>query len=83
MTRATTVVLQCTSRDVAVRLAVEFQKLRAENELWIVFLPQTIGHCYQNFPDPELTDWAAAYYGENLTRHAGLRFQSRHGGGDS
>ncbi|QZN98840.1 BBE domain-containing protein [Chenggangzhangella methanolivorans] len=23
---------------------------------------------YQNFPDPSLTDWRRAYYGDNLAR---------------
>jgi FAD/FMN-containing dehydrogenase len=26
------------------------------------------GHAYQNFPDPDLTDWPQAYYGANLAR---------------
>jgi FAD/FMN-containing dehydrogenase len=26
------------------------------------------GHVYQNYPDPDLTDWAWAYYGANLAR---------------
>lgn len=26
------------------------------------------GHVYQNYPDPDLPDWAHAYYGENLAR---------------
>ncbi|MBR7835586.1 BBE domain-containing protein [Actinospica durhamensis] len=25
-------------------------------------------HCYQNFPDPDLTDWQARYYGGNYAR---------------
>jgi FAD binding domain-containing protein/berberine-like enzyme len=25
-------------------------------------------HCYQNFPDPELTDWAQRYYGTNYAQ---------------
>lgn len=39
-----------------------------EQELWDTLLPHTDGHSYQNFPDPELTDWANSYYGDNLTR---------------
>ena len=27
---------------------------------------RTSGRCYQNFQDPELPDWANAYYGDNL-----------------
>lgn len=30
--------------------------------------PHLSGSVYQNFPDPELTDWAAAYYGGNYAR---------------
>ena len=37
-------------------------------ELWEVLLPHTTGRSYQNFPDPELQDWANAYYGANLVR---------------
>ncbi|MBU3749791.1 MAG: FAD-binding oxidoreductase, partial [Mycobacterium sp.] len=37
-------------------------------QLWNVLLPNTNGHSYQNFPDPELPDWARSYYGDNLNR---------------
>lgn len=30
--------------------------------------PYANGHVYQNYPDPDLTDWADAYYGDNLAR---------------
>lgn len=39
-----------------------------EEELWATVAPHTTGRSYQNFPDPELADWAAAYYGDNLDR---------------
>ena len=39
-----------------------------EEELWAVVAPHTTGRSYQNFPDPELADWAEAYYGANLAR---------------
>ena len=32
--------------------------------LWEAVLPSTTGQSYQNFPDPELSDWATAYYGD-------------------
>jgi FAD/FMN-containing dehydrogenase len=44
-----------------------------EEELWETLLPHTNGHSYQNFPDPGLHEWAAAYYGENLSRLEGLK----------
>ncbi len=39
-----------------------------EEELWATVAPHTTGRSYQNFPDPELADWARAYYGDNLIR---------------
>ena len=44
-----------------------------EEELWQTLLPHTNGHSYQNFPDPGLTEWATAYYGDNLPRLEGLK----------
>ena len=44
-----------------------------EKELWATLLPHTTGHSYQNFPDPELQDWASAYYGANLGRLSELK----------
>jgi FAD/FMN-containing dehydrogenase len=38
------------------------------DELWELVYPHTTGQSYQNFPDPELKDWALAYYAENLNR---------------
>ena len=35
-------------------------------ELWELVYPQTNGQSYQNFPDPELSNWARAYYAQNL-----------------
>jgi FAD/FMN-containing dehydrogenase len=49
-------------------------EIRAWQErLWETVLPHTTGRSYQNFPDPELPDWADAYYGDNLTRLRGLK----------
>ena len=42
-------------------------------QLWESVLPHTSGRCYQNFQDPELPDWANAYYGDNLARLVGLK----------
>ncbi|MCB1291233.1 FAD-binding oxidoreductase [Mycolicibacterium sp.] len=42
-------------------------------QLWQVLLPHTTGQSYQNFPDPELREWASAYYGDNLIRLEGLK----------
>lgn len=44
-----------------------------EEELWQSLLPHTTGRAYQNFPDPELQDWASGYYGDNLQRLEGLK----------
>jgi FAD/FMN-containing dehydrogenase len=38
------------------------------SELWEAVIPHTTGRSYQNFPDPELSDWARSYYGTNLAR---------------
>ncbi|MGI9123687.1 MAG: FAD-binding oxidoreductase [Mycobacterium sp.] len=40
---------------------------------WETLLPHTTGRSYQNFPDPELREWASAYYGDNLSRLEGLK----------
>lgn len=44
-----------------------------EQDLWETLLPHTTGQSYQNFPDPGLEEWAAAYYGDNLVRLEGLK----------
>lgn len=44
-----------------------------EDELWQTLVPHTTGRSYQNFPDPELQDWAHAYYGDNLIRLQGVK----------
>lgn len=44
-----------------------------EEDLWETLLPHTTGQSYQNFPDPGLEEWAAAYYGDNLVRLSGLK----------
>jgi len=35
---------------------------------WELVHPFGSGRVFQNFADPELKDWAAAYYGENYQR---------------
>jgi len=35
---------------------------------WTLVRPWGSGGVYQNFPDPDLTDWARAYHGTNLDR---------------
>jgi FAD/FMN-containing dehydrogenase len=35
---------------------------------WAKVHPWGTGGAYQNFPDPDLDDWAHAYYGTNLDR---------------
>ncbi|HEX8869029.1 MAG TPA: BBE domain-containing protein, partial [Lentzea sp.] len=35
---------------------------------WGVTHPHGNGHVYPNYPDPDLTDWAHAYYGTNVGR---------------
>ncbi|MEY2680489.1 MAG: hypothetical protein RL661_720, partial [Pseudomonadota bacterium] len=43
------------------------------DELWELVYPHTTGQSYQNFPDPELRDWARAYYAENLNRLVAIK----------
>lgn len=38
------------------------------NRYYEAMLPYCDGGAFQNFPDPELTDWANLYYGTNLPR---------------
>jgi FAD/FMN-containing dehydrogenase len=35
---------------------------------WALVHPWGSGGVYPNFPDPDLTDWAPAYYGTNYDR---------------
>ncbi|PZR67376.1 MAG: twin-arginine translocation pathway signal protein [Candidatus Dormiibacter spiritus] len=37
-------------------------------DLWQSLRPYTSGKAYQNYIDPELSDWSNAYYGANLAR---------------
>lgn len=38
------------------------------DEFWQALQPDVLPFSYQNFADPDLTDWPRAYYGSNLTR---------------
>ncbi|MQS15596.1 FAD-binding oxidoreductase [Streptomyces kaniharaensis] len=37
-------------------------------DVWSTMRPYASGEAYQNYPDPQLADWAQAYYGSNLAR---------------
>ena len=39
-----------------------------QNQFYQAMLPATDRMAYQNFPDPSLTDWRAAYYGKNFKK---------------
>lgn len=41
---------------------------RWQNRFYEAITPLCGGGAFQNFPDPDLDDWAEAYYGENLPR---------------
>ncbi len=47
---------------------------------WASVHPWGSGRLYQNFPNPDLTDWAQAYYGTNYDRL--LRVKARYDPGD-
>jgi FAD/FMN-containing dehydrogenase len=49
-------------------------------ESWALVHPWGSGGAYQNFPDPDLDDWAHAYYGTNLDRL--VRVKARYDPGD-
>jgi FAD/FMN-containing dehydrogenase len=49
-------------------------------ESWTLVHPWGSGGVYQNFPDPDLEDWAHAYYGTNYDRL--LRVKARYDPGD-
>lgn len=48
--------------------ASRYRAHRWQDGFYAEISPQCGGGAYQNFPDPDLSDWADAYYGENLTR---------------
>jgi FAD/FMN-containing dehydrogenase len=40
---------------------------------WAAMRPYASGQAYQNYPDPDLVNYAQAYYGTNLTKLSGLK----------
>ncbi len=49
------------------------EELKSPSYAWVtrsrgIVQPHGNGHVYQNYPDPDLVDWAWAYYGDNLPR---------------
>ena len=38
------------------------------NDAWQAMSPHASGYAYQNYTDPDLKDWAHAWYGGNLDR---------------
>jgi FAD/FMN-containing dehydrogenase len=40
---------------------------------WAAMRPYASGEAYQNYPDPDLANYAQAYYGSNLPRLSGLK----------
>ena len=40
---------------------------------WAIVRPWGSGRVYQNFPDPDLLNWAHAYYGANYDRLARIK----------
>jgi FAD/FMN-containing dehydrogenase len=48
---------------------------RHVNGLWASVHPWGSGRVFQNFADPDLRDWASAYYGPNLDRLVGVKEQ--------
>jgi FAD/FMN-containing dehydrogenase len=40
---------------------------------WASMRPYASGQAYQNYPDPDLTNYAQAYYGSNLKKLSGLK----------
>jgi hypothetical protein len=40
---------------------------------WAAMRPYASGQAYQNYPDPDLTNYAQAYYGTNLPKLSGLK----------
>lgn len=50
------------------RLTQYLQQERGIREYWQAMRPYVTGGAYVNYPDPELFDWARAYWGANLPR---------------
>lgn len=49
-------------------VTARYRAHRWQNGFYDTITPLCGGGAFQNFPDPSLSDWADAYYGENLPR---------------
>ena len=48
-------------------------QLAWQRRFWAAMRPYASGQAYQNYPDPDLTNYAQAYYGTNLPKLSGLK----------